>query len=250
MNIEKLKEIYSPVRPSPGGASFYSQFWGLFVKRSIAFKRDLSIAVISLILPLGIAIGAAAIMQQIPLLTCEKPSLIYSKPLSLDLSTLYGARIPSTPYFFAPVDSKNAVASNFLVDPNPENVRSAYPAVPSAFTTPSSNLLNAISANRGSIPGALQTCCSDLTASSSGLNAFYNAALLHSLPATLTTAYSSLLTQVNGGTINCQSWPLPKEDNDFFTPETGRSVNGNLYGIMFLAVSVGLGLGSLVVNPV
>jgi hypothetical protein len=89
-----------------------------------------------------------------------------------------------------------------------------------------------------------------LTASSSGLNAFYNAALLHSLPATLTTAYSSLLTQVNGGTINCQSWPLPKEDNDFFTPETGRSVNGNLYGIMFLAVSVGLGLGSLVVNPV
>ena len=250
MNVDKLKEAYVPVHPSRGGASFGSQFRGLFVKRAIAFKRDLSIAVISLILPIAIAIGAAAIMQQIPVLTCDKPSMIYSVPLSLDLSLLYGAKIPITPYFLSPVNSNNAAATNFPVDPSPQNVRTAFPTIPSSFATSSSNVLDSISANRASIPGALQACCSDLTASSSGLNAFYNAALLHSLPSTLTTAYSSLLTQINGGTISCQSWPLPKEDDEFFTPEAGRSINGNLYGTMFLAVSVGLALGSLVVNPV
>jgi ABC-type multidrug transport system ATPase subunit len=250
MNVDKLKETYVPVRPPPGGASFWSQFYGLFVKRAITFKRDLSVAVISLILPIAIAVGAAAIMTQIPVLNCDKPSMIYSVPLSLDLSLLFGAKIPSTPYFLSPTDSKAMVATNFLVDPNPENVRRSFPAIPSSFAMSSSNLRESISTNRASIPGGLQTCCSDSTAASSGLNAYYNAVLLHSLPSTLTTAYSSLLARVNGGTISCQSWPLPKEDNEFFTPEAGRSVNGNLYGSMFLAVSVGIALGSLVVNPV
>ena len=250
MNVDKLKEIYVPVRPPIGGASFWSQFYGLFVKRAITFKRDLSVAVISLILPIAIAVGAAAIMTQIPVLNCDKPSMIYSVPLSLDLSLLLGAKIPSTPFFLFPTNSKTTVATNFLVDPNPENVRRSFPAIPSSFAMSSSNLRESISTNRASIPGGLQTCCSDLTAASSGLNAYYNAVLLHSLPSTLTTAYSSLLAGFNGGTITCQSWPLPKEDNEFFTPEAGRSVNGNLYGSMFLAISVGIALGSLVVNPV
>ena len=250
MDVDKLKEIYVPVLPSPGGASFWSQFYGLFVKRAIAFKRDRSVVVISLILPIAIAIGSAAIMQQIPVLTCDKPSMIYSAPLSLDLTILYGAKIPSNPYSLFPLDPKTEESASFPVDPNPENVKGAYSAIPASFVTSDSNLLASIDANRRKIPGALQACCSSSSTASSGLNAFYNAALLHSLPATITTAYSSLLFQVNRGTISCRSWPLPKEDDEFFTPETGRSVNGNLFGSIFLAVSVGVALGSIVVNPV
>jgi hypothetical protein len=250
MDVEKLKETYVPVQPSPGGASFWSQFYGLFVKRAIAFKRDRSVAVISLILPITIAIGAAAIMQQIPLLTCDKPALLYSAPLSLDLTILYGAKIPSNPYSLVPLDTRAEVSANFPVDPNPENVRRAYSAVPASFAISDSNLPASIGANRGKIPGALQACCSSLSAASSGLHAFYNAALLHSLPATITTAYSSMLYHINGGTITCRSWPLPKQDDEFFSPETGRSVNGSLFGCIFLAVSLGMALGSIVVNPV
>ena len=50
MDVQKLKASYEPVAPSPGGASFFSQFYGLFVKRAITLKRDLSVAVISLTL--------------------------------------------------------------------------------------------------------------------------------------------------------------------------------------------------------
>jgi hypothetical protein len=250
MDVAKLKEIYVPVRPAPGGATFWSQFYAMFVKRAIMFKRDLSVLVISLILPIMIAIGAAAVMQQIPSLECGKPSIIYSAPLSLDLSLLFGAKIPSSPYTFEPSDSKSEIASNFRVEPNSENVKRAYSAIPPSFSISDSNVLKSVNANRSNIPGALQACCSDLAATSSGLNAFYNAALLHSLPSVLTAAYSSLLSAVNNGTIACQSWPLPADDNNVFTPETGRSINGNMYGTMFLAVSVGIALGSLVVSPV
>lgn len=250
MDVSKLKETYVPVRPAPGGASFWSQFYGMFVKRAVTFKRDLSVLVISLILPILIAVGAAAIMQQIPSLKCETPSIIYSSPLSLDLSLLFNAKIPSSPYVLQPFDSKTEIASNFRVQPDAEYVKKAYSAIPPSFSISDSNVLTSINANRSNIPGALQSCCSDLSAASSSLNAFYNAALLHSLPSVLTAAYSALLTRVNGGTISCQSWPLPVEDNEFFTPEAGRSANGNVFGTMFLAVSVGVALGSLVVSPV
>jgi hypothetical protein len=189
-------------------------------------------------------------MQQIPVLTCDKPSMIYSIPLSLDLNILYGAKIPTNPYSSVPLDPKSEESANFPVDPNPENVKGAYSTIPASFVTSDSNLLASIDANRRRIPGALQACCSSLSTASSGLNAFYNAALLHSLPATITTAYSSLLYQVNRGTITCRSWPLPNEDKELFTPEFGRSVNGNLFGSIFLAVSVGVALGSIVVQPV
>jgi ATP-binding cassette subfamily A (ABC1) protein 3 len=250
MDVQKLKASYEPVAPSPGGASFFSQFYGLFVKRAITFKRDLSVAVISLILPIAISIGAAAIMRQVPVLTCDNPAMIYSVPLTLDLLTLYGANIPSSPYFLFPVNSKVQTATNFLVNPNPQSVANAYPPTVSSFPAFSPNLLESISANRASIPGALNVCCSDLVLSSSGLNAFYNAALLHALPSSLTTAYSSLLKSSNGGTIVCQSWPLPQASTDFFPAEIGASINGNMYGNFILALAVGVALGSLVVNPV
>jgi ATP-binding cassette subfamily A (ABC1) protein 3 len=249
MDIQKLKEAYEPVAPSPGGSSFFSQFYGLFVKRVIWFKRDHSVAVIGFVLPIMISIGAAAIMQQIPVLTCDNPAMLYSVPLTLDLFTLYGAKIPSSPYFLAPVNSKFLVATSFPVSPTSATVAMAYSSI-SSFPITDSNLLTSISANRGSIPGALNSCCSDLMASSSSLNAFYNAALLHSLPSTLTTAYSSLLFSKNGGTIICQSWPLPQPSSDFFTAETGKSINGNMFGNMILALALGTALGSLVVNPV
>ena len=250
MDVAKLKETYVPVRPAPGGASFWSQFYGMFVKRAVTFKRDLPILSISLILPIMIAVGAAAIMQQIPSLNCEIPAIIYSAPLSLDLSLLFNAKIPSSPYTLVPFDSKTENASNFRVEPDAQYVKRAYSSIPPSFSISDSNVLTSINANRSNIPGALQSCCSDLNAASSGLNAFYNAALLHSLPSVLTAAYSSLLSRVNNGTIACQSWPLPKEDTEFFTPEAGKSINGNIYGTMFLAVSVGIALGSLVVSPV
>jgi hypothetical protein len=249
MDVEVLQKAYVPVHPSPDGASFWSQFQGIFVKRFIAFKRDISVATFSFILPIAIAIGASAIMQQIPLLTCDNPDMIYSTSLSLDMSVLYSAKIPSTPYFVAPVDEKFATSSNFFVEPDASKVKLSYSTIPSSFAISTSALTVAIDRNRSSVPGALAACCSDLKTASSGLNAFYNSALLHSLPSTLAIAYSSLLFAVNGGSITCQSWPLPQENTEVFTAEGGRSVNGNLYGTMFLAVSVAIALGSFIVCP-